>query len=136
MISPYLERPRRQLWKALADTGRADYFRWTFNGHGREIVLSVGKAHRDHGDLRHAASPDTCEVLLWDKTEPQKDLAPEDISCLLEPWSRYFSDKETGSPIARHMPDSILTALLFGLGYWFEMVEHKATLLNAFGVSK
>lgn len=116
---------RRPLWKAQADTGRADYFRWTFKSQfGREIVLSVGKAHGE-GPC-HAASADTCEVLLWDKASARRDLMPEEVSCLLEPWTRFFDEA-----IALHMPDSILTALLFAMGYYFEETEHKANLLNA-----
>lgn len=123
---------RRPLWKALADTGRADYFRWTFRtGDGTEIVLSVGKAWRNHGDLRHSASADTCEALLWLKTTPRIDRRPEEISCLLEPWSRYWTG-EAGGAIALNMPDSILIALLFALDYYYEETQHKATLLNAF----
>lgn len=132
MTSPYLDKPRRPLWKAQADTGRADYFRWTFEtGHG-EIVLSVGKAHSSPHGMRHAASPDTCEVLLWCKDRPRVDLAPEQITSLLEPWARFFSCDDTGSPIARHMPDSILTALLFALGYYYDEVYHGHALLNSF----
>ena len=59
---------------------------------------------------------------MWLKDKPRVDLAP---------WSRYFTG-EAGEAIALHMPDSILTALLFCLGYWFEETQHKATLLNAF----
>ena len=125
MTSPYLDKPRRELWKAQADTGRADYFRWTFRtGAGKEFVLSVGKA------FDHASGPDTCEVLMWAKDKPRRELFPEDITCLLEPWQRYFGNDGTG-PIAEHMPDSILTALLFGLGYWFKETEHKAITLGA-----
>lgn len=128
-MSAYLDRPRRELWKALADTGRADYFRWVFiTGHG-EIVLSVGKAHGAPGTLRHAASPDTCEVLLWAVDKPRVDLAPEQITSLLEPWARYFS---SGPPIACHMPDSILTALLFALDYYYDRTSFRHSLLNAF----
>lgn len=132
MNSPYLDTPRRALWKAQADTGRADYFRWTFEtGHG-EIVLSVGKAWRKSDGMHHAASADTCEVLMWAKDRPRVDLAPEQISCLLEPWARFFSCDDTGSPIALHMPDSILTALLFALGYYYDEVFHGSSLLNSF----
>lgn len=132
MTSPYLMTPRRPLWKALADTGRADYFRWTFKTSKGEIVLSVGKAHGSKDGMRHAASPDTCEALLWCKDRPRVDLAPEDISVLLEPWSRFFSCDDTGSPIATHMPDSILTALVFALDYYFERIYHGSSLINSF----
>lgn len=132
MTSPYLERPRRELWKALADTGRADYFRWTFRtGHG-DIVLSVGKCHGVQHGLRHAASADTCEALMWCVDRPRVDLAPEQISCLFEPWARFFSCDDTGSPIACHMPDSILTALLFALNHYYERVFFGHSKLNAF----
>lgn len=116
----------RPLWKAQADTGRANYFRWTFRtGHG-DLVLSVGKAHSDRDGLHHAASADTCEALLFMKDKPRIDLAPEDISCLLEPWSRFFSCDN----IALHMPDSILTALVFALDYYYERVYHGSSLLH------
>lgn len=122
--------PVRELWKALADTGRADYFRWTFKTPQGEIVLSVGKAYGPEG-MRHAASPDTAEVLLWNVARPRVDLAPQDISVDLAPWSHFFSD-DTGGPIALHMPDSILTSLLFALGHYYEKTTFRNSLLNAF----
>jgi len=130
MTSPYLMTPPRPLWKALADTGRADYFSWNFRAsNGREYVLSVGKAHSDRDGLHHAASADTCEVLLWCKDNPKRDLSPIEVSPLLHPWSRFFFGE---SPIANHMPDSILTALIGAMGYYFGEPGFSHVLLNAF----
>jgi len=118
--------PRRQLWKAQADTGHADYFRWTFRTvRGSEIVLSVGKKYKPRNVLCHAASADTSEVLLWDKRQPRVDLMPSEVCPLLSPWDRYFSDR-----IACNMPDSIVTSLLYGLAYYLNPHhEHKAITL-------
>ncbi len=125
MISPYLERPLRALWKAQADTGRADYFRWTFKtGTAAEIILSVGKKWRGNG-IHHAASVDTCEVLLWETRNRCVDLLPSEVFLPLEPFDRYFSGN-----IACHMPDSILDSFIYALGYYFGQVDHKATRLK------
>lgn len=131
MVSPYLMIQPRPYWKALADTGRADYFRWDFRApNGREYVLSVGKAHSDRDGLHHAASADTCEVVLWCKDNARRDLSPVEVSPLLHPWSRFFSDQE--SPIANHMPDSILTALVGAIGYYLGEMSFGHSMLNAF----
>lgn len=118
---------RRALWKAQADTGRADYFRWTFKTvRGNEIVLSVGKKYKPRNVLCHAASADTSEVLLWDKRSPRVDLMPSDVMPLLSPWDRFFS----GDRIACNMPDSIVNSLIFGLTHYLNKPhEHKAIIL-------
>lgn len=128
MVSPYLMTPRRPEWKALADTSRADYFRWSWRVvGGADLVLSVGKAYGSDNGVRHAASADTCEALLWRRDKPRLDLMPEEVSCLLEPWQRFFEDG-----IALNMPDSILTALVFALDYYFDRVHFGHNLLNSF----
>lgn len=131
MTSEYLERPLRPLWKAQADTGTADYFRWTFRHHcGVEYVVSLGKAYRDRTGLCHRASADTSEVLLWSKSAPRNDLLPSQIFPLLETFDRFFVP-EAGKPIGLHVPDSIVTSLLYCLEYYLgEAIEHKGVILH------
>lgn len=129
MTSPYLLRQARPLWKALADTGRADYFHWEFRApNGRIYIVSVGKAYGDQDRLHHAASSDTCEVLLWCKDNARHDLSPVQVSPLLHPWERFFTD-EVG-PIALHMPDSILSAMLYTIGHYLDKPTFAHSLLR------
>lgn len=130
MTSPYLLRQRRPLWKALADTGLADYFRWNFRApNGRIYIVSVGKAHKP-GALRHAASRDTCEVILWCKDNHNRDLEPVEISPLLHPWTRFFDTESEPAPIARHMPDSILSSMVGAIGYYLGTPVFAHSLLS------
>lgn len=124
-MSKYLDRKPRALWKAMADTGRANYFRWTFGPY----VLSVGKAYRDRDRLTHCAGPDTCEALLFKKTAPRVDLFPSDLDPALSAFDHLFGH-DNESPIAYYLSDSLLDALLFALAWYFEpATEYKGITL-------
>lgn len=129
--------PVRALWKAEADTGRADYFRWTFRHHaGTEYVVSLGKAWRNRSALCHHASGDTSEVLLFAKTATRVDLLPSEVFPLLYPFDRYFDKPDAGGPIGLHVPDSIVDSLLYCLEYYLsKATEYKAVTLYHGGKS-
>ncbi len=129
-MSAYLDKPCRALWKATADTDRADYFRWTFRHHtGTEYVVSLGKAYRNRSAMCHNASRDTSEVLLFAKTATRVDLLPSEVFPLLEPFDRYF-EAVAGGPIGLHVPDSIVNSLLYCLEYYLgKATEYKGITL-------
>jgi hypothetical protein len=129
MTSEYLTRPLRPLWKAQADTGRADYFRFVFEHDRKRYVLSLGKAWRDHSALRHAAGPDTSEILLWHKDKPRNDLLPSEVFPLLYPFDRFMFT-EAGGPIGLNVSDSIVESLLYCMTYYLGKPDAQFSKLN------